>query len=835
MTDERIVEGLKSQFERHRLVFWYDTKHEFKDDFNSLDITGIKKLEINNNEFNIKYQVIHEEPDQKFLIYKEGASPENPIDNWLLDLELAYTNFRTDKVQLWLDELQLNSNLADTIREHETFFSSSARRNRLKEIITPEDDSLNLKFKMLFVISNSQQEIEGVVATLFSELSKEEDNTLKLFKRCNLDQFLWDSLKRLYDYKPETPTIEDFAIELFKSSFQMACNKPSQLNTESQLLFRRWKNDRNNSNSFEDLSSQYQKDLGIKEELDDIDLDSIIEVDYFEEIERYFIQSLLRDIQNQTIQRKEVKNKINRRRNSHFFNQFESVYNTLFFASELFHEMSGMNFGMESFNDGLMRYTKTWFKIDQHYRKFIFNFQRSSQPTLLNDLYEFVENKYSNDFLLKVNDVWQSKIDPIKSWKSDEITSQMKFYDHFVGEYRRKETKLAVIISDAMRYEVGDELLSIIRERDRFDAELHPVLASVPSYTQLGMASLLPNQNLKIHDVNNGTISIDGRLTSGIDNRKSILESNDNSISTTAKHAKDIINLRTTDVKDLVRNNDLIYIYHNVIDAAGDTTNSEDTVFKAVSDAIKELNNLVKKLTSGNINHILITSDHGFIYQNRKLDDSEYLGEAAQGDEINYTDRRFVIGKGLIETHNFKKFKAEEIGLEGDEEFLFPKSINRLRKSGAGSQYVHGGLSLQEIVLPVLKINKGRESDTNPVEISILVGASRTITTSQLSIKLYQDTEVSEKIHARTLQLGIFNKDGNIISDTRTLIFDNDSSNPRDRETHVRLLLRKSADKFNNEDVFLKLEERVSNTSTFKLYKQEKYLLKRSFTNDFDF
>ena len=158
-----------------------------------------------------------------------------------------------------------------------------------------------------------------------------------------------------------------------------------------------------------------------------------------------------------------------------------------------------------------------------------------------------------------------------------------------------------------------------------------------------------------------------------------------------------------------------------------------------------------------------------------------------------------------------------------------------MRKSGAGSQYVHGGLSLQEIVLPVLKINKGRESDTNPVEISILVGASRTITTSQLSIKLYQDTEVSEKIHARTLQLGIYNKDGDLISDTRTLIFDNDSSNPRDRETHVRLLLRKSADKFNNEDVFLKLEERVSNTSTYKLYKQEKYLLKRSFTNDFDF
>ena len=337
MTDERIVEGLKSQFERHRLVFWYDTKHEFKDDFNSLDITGIKKLEINNNEFNIKYQVIFEEPDQKFLIYKEGASPENPIDNWLLDLELAYTNFRTDKVQLWLDEFQLSSNLADTIREHETFFSSAARRNSLKEIISSEDDSLNLKFKMLFVISNSQQDIEGVVATLFSELAKEEENTLKLLKRCNLDQFLWDSLKRLYEYKPETPTIADFAIELFKSSFQIACNKPSKLNTESQLLFRRWKNDRNNNDSFLALALRYQDDLAIKEELNTLDLQSILEVDYFEEIERFFIQSLLRDIQNQTIQRKEVRNIINKE---------ETVISSLNLKVFIIHYFTHQNYSM---------------------------------------------------------------------------------------------------------------------------------------------------------------------------------------------------------------------------------------------------------------------------------------------------------------------------------------------------------------------------------------------------------------------------------------------------------------------------------------------------------
>ena len=835
MTDERIIEGLKSQFERHRLVFWYDTKNEMRDDYEALDLLDIKKIEIDNNEFSIKFQVLHEEPNQKFLLYKDGSPPENPVDNWLLDLELAYSLFRTDKVQLWLDELQLQPNQADTIREHETFFSSGARIDSLKEIISSEDDALSLKYKMLLVMTNSQQDMEGVIATLFAELSSEEESSLRLIKRCNLDQFLWDRLKRLYNYQVDSPTVADFAIELFKSSFQIACNIPAKLNPESQLLFRRWKNDRNNNDSFTTLASSYQEDLGIKEELASLDLKSILDVDYFEEIECFFVRSLLKVIHNQTIPRKEVKQIIHKRRNSHFFKKFENIYNTLFFASELFHDMSDMSFGMDSFDDGLKRYCKTWFKIDQHYRNFIYNFQQSSEPTLLNDIYQLVENKYANDFLLKVNDVWQNKVDPITSWKSDALISQNNFYDHFVGEFRRKEIKTVVIISDAMRYEIGDELLSMVRERDRFDAELQPMLASVPCYTQLGMASLLPNKKLKILDPNSATISIDGKSTSGIENRKAILASHDSSIATTALHAKDIINLKTTDIKNLVKNNDLIYIYHNVIDAAGDRVNSEDTVFSAASVALEELNNLIKKLTSGNINHILVTSDHGFIYQHRKLDESEYLGEAAEGDTIDYSDRRFVIGKGLNETENFKKFNASQLGLEGGEEFLFPKSINRLRKSGAGSKYVHGGLSLQEIVIPVLKINKGRHSDIMPVQISLLSGSSKTITTSQLSVQLYQDTSVSEKVHARTLQLGIYSKSGELISDTHTLIFDNDSSNPRDRETHVRLLLGKSADKFNNQDVLLKLEEKVQNTSTFKLYKEEKYLLKRSFTNDFDF
>src|SRR6185437_12931103 len=62
---------------------------------------------------------------------------------------------------------------------------------------------------------------------------------------------------------------------------------------------------------------------------------------------------------------------------------------------------------------------------------------------------------------------------------------------------RDGDKKAVVIISDALRYEVADELRSRIRQEDRFDATLDAVLGALPSYTQLGMAALLPHSTLK--------------------------------------------------------------------------------------------------------------------------------------------------------------------------------------------------------------------------------------------------------------------------------------------------------------------------------------------------
>lgn len=84
---------------------------------------------------------------------------------------------------------------------------------------------------------------------------------------------------------------------------------------------------------------------------------------------------------------------------------------------------------------------------------------------------------------------WQQYVDACQRWEAAPVISQAQFFARFVRPYLERKNKVCVLISDAFRYEVGEELQSLIRREDRFEAELVPALACLPSYTQLGGGS----------------------------------------------------------------------------------------------------------------------------------------------------------------------------------------------------------------------------------------------------------------------------------------------------------------------------------------------------------
>jgi len=293
--------------------------------------------------------------------------------------------------------------------------------------------------------------------------------------------------------------------------------------------------------------------------------------------------------------------------------------------------------------------------------------------------------------------------------------------------------------------------------------------------------------------------------------------------------------MKVDEAKALFRDHDVIYVYHNRIDVVGDALRTEERLPEAAEAAIEDLVTLVRKLTSANFSNILITADHGFLYQHRQLEESDYSISDPTGTEILSRHRRFVVGKGLSETAGMRKFTEQQVGLGGGLDILIPNSINRLRVKGSGSRFVHGGASLQEIVVPVLRVGKKRESDTRQVDVQIITTGKNLITSGQIAVTLYQSEPVTAKVQPRQLVAGLYASDGTLISDEHVVDFDFTSENPRERELPRKLLLSREADAHNNEDVFLKLRERQGNTKFFQEYTSQRFQLRRGISADFDF
>ena len=134
----------------------------------------------------------------------------------------------------------------------------------------------------------------------------------------------------------------------------------------------------------------------------------------------------------------------------------------------------------------------------------------------------------------------------------------------------------------------------------------------------------------------------DGQSTQGTDARKKVL--NKRLINSLAIRSDELLTIITP--KTYFKDFDLIYIYSSVIDKAGDNKDTEGNVFKATEDEFNNLVKVVELIRNSNGSNILITSDHGYLYQNEQLDESDFTDFKSMGDIITDT-RRFVIGSNL--------------------------------------------------------------------------------------------------------------------------------------------------------------------------------------------
>ena len=291
-------------------------------------------------------------------------------------------------------------------------------------------------------------------------------------------------------------------------------------------------------------------------------------------------------------------------------------------------------------------YTDRLYRFDQLYRLFgeAADVAEAQNWDVLKDLRSHIEDVYGNWYLAELGNLWtsQAEAELLPAWQLPNIINQYDFFAREVQPVLDADPgrRVVVIISDAFRYEAAQELFAAMRGTDRYQATMDSMLGVLPSYTALGMASLLPHGQLAYAP--DGSVQVDGKSSSGLEARKKLLEA----VGGIAIKASDLMEMKKEDGKAFFKPYRVISVYHNQIDQTADTGNEEKT-FIAVRTTIDEIAALVRRAFTFNCNRAIVTADHGFLFLSAPPGDGHMNAIKTRPEGAVIAKKRYLIGTDL--------------------------------------------------------------------------------------------------------------------------------------------------------------------------------------------
>lgn len=378
--------------------------------------------------------------------------------------------------------------------------------------------------------------------------------------------------------------------------------------------------------------------LNIEDYIKKLNEDELVNLGLFEKIDIVIIKWLVERLENEDVLAKLDGNTILEvcfmRRKMHYGLIYYSHY---YILENAYYIIKAKHFeAKKDLNDIYMDYINKDYIIDQKYRYFYYHYDKVLNNAPYEKLSNLVENIYVNKFLNPLCINWSNELN--KNNFNTRISKQQDFYYKYI---KNSKGRVVVVISDALRFEVGKTLVKKFMEDEKCKVDIEGIQGIVPSYTSLGMAALLPHKNISL-DKNYNTF-VDNMPCNDLKSREKILKTyNENSKVMQFDEVK-----TTKEARNLTTGQEVVYIYHNQIDARGDKLNTENEVFTACEEAVDEIYKMVKRLTSANNTHFIITADHGFIYKRVKINESEKIS----GFEKNnaFIGKRYIISDEKVD------------------------------------------------------------------------------------------------------------------------------------------------------------------------------------------
>ncbi len=832
MENEQIEAALQRLFAESRVVFWNDADREFSFVLPFLQLPDINVVNMEQTSaFAAKILIEREKPAGRFLIYSPCAVPD-PEQDWLLDIRLYSSAFRADRASMILSELGLASqNLREHIAARRKFFESKERLARLKGLVQPGDTRADIDRKMIAVaVRADQPEWFIILPMLFDAFNEAVPGTeldvaapqavWEQLEKFSLTNAFWDMARQQFGYSDQAPDLRSFLIRMMVTDYAQGLKGavPSGLRTlvlpksaeaNAAVFLAQWRDSSARGGGYDRLSAAVAALIKLPDLLEDVEFEQLLPVMTFLDVEKAFIRGT-RDRLLATadvVNAGQIREMAARRQAGHWASltasssdaipraQLHAAYDALISAAEFFELRNQHRDGFQFTSDQAMylAYETRLFRFDQLYRHVCeaADIVGAKGADLMKEVRALIEATYVNWFLTELALSWGRFFpDLLTRWEIVGVPRQEQFFEtqikDRIGESDRR--KSFVIISDAFRYEVAEELTRELNGRYRFQAELTSQLGVLPSYTSLGMACLLPHRQIEYRI--NGEVTVDGKPVSTLELRNEALAA----AAGVAVSWDELKAMKKEAGRELISGKRVIYIYHNAIDATGDQAGTEKDTFTAVRRAINDLATIVSYVINNlNGNHLLVTADHGFLFTESAPGEPEKsaLGEHPLGTVK--AKKRYVLGRGLpVPDGAWKGDTAVTAGASGGMEFWIPRGINRFHFAG-GSRFFHGGAMLQEIVIPIITVRQAKgksleETRTRYVPVHVL-GLHHKVTTSRHRFELIQMEAASERVKGITLKIGIYEGDTPVTS-IETITFDSASASIDDRKKWVTLVLK---------------------------------------------
>lgn len=259
--------------------------------------------------------------------------------------------------------------------------------------------------------------------------------------------------------------------------------------------------------------------------------------------------------------------------------------------------------------------------------------------------------------------------------------------------------KVAYLWIDALRFEMARELMAGLGEDG--ETTLVPALGAVPGLTSVGMAALLPGAERGL-----GLVEVGGQLAVELNGHA--LSTRRDRVEYLAQRSGYIVETITLNqvlqpdqaLKERVQRAQLVVLAAQEIDGVAEQQ-PPYLARSVMDDLVDHIRRALHNLADLGVDTFVIASDHGFLFPDELAADA--LVEPPDGQTVKLTQRVWV-GRGGTTPPGCLRVKASDIGLGGDLELVFPPGLASFRVRGGADPYCHGGLSLQELVVPVLVV-----------------------------------------------------------------------------------------------------------------------------------